>query len=311
MKKKIMVLGLGPVGIEYTNILLSMGYQVLSVGRSLEGCRRFEEATGREAISWDFIEWNAMDIPDIAIVAVGEAQLTTVVEKLVVLGVRRVLVEKPGASSYEGIELLAEVARKYQCDLRVAYNRRFYASVLRGQEIIKADGGVRSFHFDFSEWSHKIEPLEKESGVKERWFFHNSSHVVDMAFYLGGWPKELHALESDPLSWHPSGNFVGMGKTKEGALFSYNADWVGPGRWGIEIVTAQHRLVYRPLEKLQIQLHGTIGFSDVELDDSLDMEFKPGFYKQVESFLSNDGLIPSIQEQSAHLDFYKKICLNQ
>jgi predicted dehydrogenase len=309
--KRVLLFGLGPVGIEYTNILLSMGYSVVPVGRSLQGRQRFQEITGIKALCWGSIVLENMDLPEIAIVAVGEAQLYDVVEKLIIAGITRVLVEKPGASSYAGVEKLAELAENYKCDVRVAYNRRFYSSVIHGQEIILRDGGVRSFHFDFSEWSHKIEPLVKEDGVKQRWFFHNSSHVVDMAFYLGGWPKEIFSLEADPLNWHPSGQFVGMGKTINGALFSYNADWVGPGRWGMEIVTAKHRLVYRPLEKLQVQELGTIGFKDVAIDDSLDISYKPGFYKQVENFLSRNSSILSIQDQLSHLAVYRKMCADQ
>jgi len=175
-------------------------------------------------------------------------------------------------------------------------------------DIIKRDGGVRSFHFDFSEWSHKIEPLVKEDGVKDRWFIHNSSHVVDLAFYLGGWPQELASLSAQPMSWHPAGLFVGMGRSLSGALFTYNADWVGPGRWSVEIVTAKHRLIYKPLEKLQVQELGTVAINLVETDDSIDTMFKPGFYKQVEAFLSEDSSLPTLKEQSEHLKTFRKIC---
>ena len=57
-------------------------------------------------------------------------------------------------------------------------------------------------------------------------------------------------------------------------LFSYQANWNAPGRWGIEILTSQHRLYLRPMEKLQIQNTGSVDISEVEIDDQLDKEFK-------------------------------------
>ena len=42
------------------------------------------------------------------------------------------------------------------------------------KEIIAEDNGVTSFNFEFTEWSHEIEKLEKAPGVKENWFLANS-----------------------------------------------------------------------------------------------------------------------------------------
>ena len=306
--KEVTIFGLGPIGLEYTKILLSMGFTVIPVGRSLASCEAFEKETSIQATTWSMFDFNNTDASSTAVVAVGEAQLGTVTEKLILSGYKNILVEKPGGSSYEDIERLAALAAEKKCNVRVAYNRRFYASVLKGMDIINSDGGVRSFHFDFSEWSHKIEPLNKEDGVKERWFIHNSSHVVDLAFYLCGWPQELASLSAKPMSWHSAGLFVGMGRAQSGALFSYNADWVGPGRWSVEIVTAKHRLIYKPLEKLQIQELGSVAINLVETDDSLDTQFKPGFYKQIEAFLSADSSLPTLHEQCEHLKTFRKIC---
>ncbi|EOC7459386.1 gfo/Idh/MocA family oxidoreductase [Vibrio cholerae] len=306
--KTVTIFGLGPIGLEYTKILLSMGHTVVPVGRRVESCKAFENITSIKTFTWDEFNFQTAKNNGTAIVSVGEAQLGKVTEKLILAGYKNILVEKPGGSSYDDIERLASLATEFKCNVRVAYNRRFYASVLKGKEIINDDGGARSFHFDFSEWSHKIEPLTKEDGVKERWFIHNSSHVVDLAFYLGGWPKEISCLSGGPMSWHSAGIFVGMGCSNSGALFSYNADWVGPGRWSVEIITTKHRLVYKPLEKLQIQKLGSVEVNLLEIDDAFDSQFKPGFYRQVEAFLSDNPALPTIQEQCIHLATYRKIC---
>ena len=51
--------------------------------------------------------------------------------------------------------------------------------------MIAEDGGVTSFHFEFTEWSHQIQHLQKAPGVMDHWVLGNSSHVLDLAFHLG------------------------------------------------------------------------------------------------------------------------------
>ena len=48
-----------------------------------------------------------------------------------------------------------------------------------------------------------------------------------------------------------------------------------------------------------------------EIDNQLDLDFKPGLYKQVEAFLSDekDERLLTIESQFKHLDFYEKIDL--
>ena len=40
----------------------------------------------------------------------------------------------------------------------------------------------------------EIEKLNKVPGIKENWFLGNSTHVVDLAFYLGGKPKQISTI---------------------------------------------------------------------------------------------------------------------
>ncbi len=303
----IVIVGVGPIGIEYAKIFKALGHQMLVLGRSEKGCAAFLEATGIEAVPNGLVSSQGQTLPATAVVAVSEAQLGQVVLQLIERGVKSILVEKPGAGTPTELRVIADAAAKAGCDVRVAYNRRFHASTQAAQRIIEEDGGVNTFHFEFTEWSHRIEPITKEPGVKEEWFFHNSSHVVDLAFYLGGWPKEMKSWSAGSLSWHPHARYAGAGISDKGALFSYIADWQGPGRWGVEVITSKHRLILKPLEKLQIQKIGSIAVDPIEIDDSVDTSYKPGFFRQVQAFLDNPAELLSIQEQVCHLTFYAQI----
>ena len=150
---------------------------------------------------------------------------------------------------------------------------------------------------------------KKDEIEKERWFLSNSSHVADLAFFLGGKPSSLSSYTSGSLKWHNSGAvFCGSGVTENGALYSYSANWDGPGRWGVDLQTKDTRLILRPLEKLQIQKKGSVAIEMADIDDSYDIDFKPGLYRMVNAFLGNDkSSLCTLEEQIKAFDYYTKI----
>ena len=101
------------------------------------------------------------------------------------------LLEKPGGINAEEIRQVRDKAKATRTKVWIAYNRRFYASVLKAQEIIRNDGGVKSFNFEFTEWPHIILDKVESEVAKNNWFLVNSTHVVDMAFLLGGFPENM------------------------------------------------------------------------------------------------------------------------
>ena len=162
-------------------------------------------------------------------------------------GIENILVEKPAVLNKEEIEKVAQLSKEKKANVFVAYNRRFYASVIEAQKLIEEDGGLQSMHFEFTEWAHKIEPLEKAPGVKENWFFANSTHVVDLAFFLAGRPVDWKAFSKPgKLTWHNKTNFAGAGITEKGVLFSYLSNWESAGRWGLELLTEKRRIYLKP-----------------------------------------------------------------
>jgi hypothetical protein len=169
--------------------------------------------------------------------------------------------------------------------------------------------GVTSFNFDLTEWSHAIELLQIAERVKEKWFIANSSHVADLAFYLGGEPQQISFFTSERLSWHPSASvFSGAGVSDKGALFSYQANWAASGRWSVDILTRKHRLIFCPLEKLKIQKIGSVAIDFVDIEDRLDIEYKPGLFRQTEAFLKNQNShLCTIQQQAKNLKVYSKM----
>lgn len=279
------------MAVEYAKVLKGLGADFLAVGRSAHAATKFQEATGCRAMMGGlkrYLKENPT-ISSYAIVAVGVGELLDVTLELISNGVKNILVEKPGGLNSRAIELIYINAKKKNAKIFIAYNRRFFSSVINAQKIINDDGGVKSFSFEFTEWSHEIVNLEKTRDIKDRWFLANSSHVADLAFFIGGNPEKISTYTSGKLSWHTSAAvFSGAGVSVDGALFSYQANWSSPGRWGVEVLTESYRIQLRPLEKLRLQKNGELDFKEIEIEDSLDRTYKPGLYLQTRSFLEGD-----------------------
>ena len=139
----------------------------------------------------------------------------------------------------------------------------------------------------------------KNTHVLKNWFLANSSHVIDLAFYLGGKPKKIQSYAAGGNNWHPAATiFAGAGITSDNTLFSYQANWEAPGRWGVQILTRHNRFILCPLEKLQTQKINSLHTENIEIDNHLDLEFKPGIYRQTKAFLEE-------QPNSAFLNIHE------
>lgn len=310
LNKKVLLIGAGPMAVDYYKVLKALKCEITTIGRSEKSAASFEEKTGCKIIAGGvgkFLQQNKETF-DAAIIAVATEELNDCASLLIDHGFKYILIEKPAGLTYIEIIELNQKANQHQAEVYVAYNRRLYSSVLKAKEIIEQDGGVSSFNFEFTEWSHVIEPLQRKPGIKENWMLGNSTHVIDLAFYLGGKPSEMNCYTAGKLSWHDKAIFTGAGKTKDGVPFSYQANWDAPGRWGVEILTKKSRLILRPLEELYIQIKGSIEINKVEIDNKLDKDFKPGLFLQTKQFLTgNISEFKTIKEQAEMCDTYSNI----
>jgi predicted dehydrogenase len=302
--ERIWIIGAGGIAIEYAKVLKALGKDFIVIGRGEESARKFEDATGAKPIIGGLESFLATspDVPAKAINCVRAQDLGKTNIRLMQYGLPCVLTEKPGFYPFEMEEVEKEY-RKSGSRFYIAYNRRFYASVLAAEKVIEEDGGLLSFNFEFTEWKHIFDRLPESVALElHNLFVGNSSHVVDLAFFLGGEPKEITCFSNGTVGWHTPANFAGAGVTKNGVLFNYCANWNAPGRWAVELLTAKHRIYLKPMEQLQLQDIATVKVYPVEIDDYLDKEFKPGFYLETKAFIEGDySRLCSLEQQVEHI----------
>jgi predicted dehydrogenase len=295
---------------EYAKVLLSLDHNFEVIGRGPVAAGQFQSMINRPVrpggLQRALAESGA---PELAIVAVGVEALADAAAALIEAGTRRLLVEKPGGLNTQQIQALHQTAKRHGANVLLAYNRRFYASVTRARELIAEDGGPTSCMFEFTEWSHVIAPLYKAPGVKAAWFLANSTHVVDLAFHLCGFPKEWQSWRGGSSDWHPAAaRFCGSGITDRGVFFSYHADWEAPGRWGVDVNTRRNRFILRPMEQLHVVRSGSTRLESLTIDDRHDKAFKPGLFAQTRAFLEGDDhLVCTLEEQLQHCVVYDEM----
>ena len=304
------LIGSGKHAIDYDSVLQQLAVPYAVIGRGEKSADEFERITGtrvtRGGLTNTLITKSS---PKSAIISLPVEDLYSAVVQLLGVECKKILVEKPGAIEIDQLRDIQALAYKNNSSVFVAYNRRYYESTRRCREIILDDGGVSSFTFEFTEWSETIEPLKISRKVKQKWVLANSSHVLDLAFHLGGFPRQISTYSKGSLDWHNSGvKYAGAGVTDKNATFSYNADWGAPGRWDLEVMTKNNRLIFKPLEEIKIIQKGSIDSNKLPLDDFLDKRFKPGLYAQVSAFINNDlKYMCTIEEQIKNVELYNKM----
>jgi predicted dehydrogenase len=310
--KRVLLVGTGGMAEKYAEVLDAMDVEWVAVGNRTQSVEKFKENTGKTAIAGgikSYLEKNT-DILEYAIVAVNSDKLYAVSMDLLKAGVTNILIEKPGALKISDMKTLEDMVKENKAKAYIAYNRRFYASVEEAKRIIDEDGGLLSMNFEFTEWAHVLEKTKNSVDVLQKVFLGNSTHVVDLAFYVAGIPKEIKTYRFGELYWHKAGSiYSGCGVTERDIPFTYQANWEAPGRWGVEFLTSEHRLYLRPLEELQVQNKGSVQINKYELDDKIDTEYKAGLYKEVEAFLYGVGVekLCTLEDQIEHMKIYTEI----
>ncbi|WP_435166618.1 gfo/Idh/MocA family oxidoreductase [Candidatus Pelagibacter bacterium nBUS_28] len=309
------LIGAGEMALEYAKVLNALNIKYIVIGRSKKSANSFNKFIKKKVFVGGLSKFlkTKPNIPSKVINSVNVEKLKSTSIELLNYGVKNILLEKPGGCNFGEVRKLKKLSKERKANIKIAFNRRFYASVLKLKQLIKLDGGVLSFTFDFTERTDLLEKENIKIKVLENWFLANSTHVLDLAFYLGGQPMNITPYISSRHKWNKSPSiYSGSGKTTKGSLFSYHANWQSGGRWSLEMLTSEGKYILRPLEKLFIQKRGTFEIKEIKLNKKLEKKFKPGFYLQTKSFIKgeNNNLL-SLDKYIKHLNFYNKISGNK
>tara|TARA_B100001250_G_scaffold147843_1_gene126627 strand:- start:15575 stop:16549 length:975 start_codon:yes stop_codon:yes gene_type:complete len=290
---KVLLVGGGYMGTEYAKVLTGLNVDYEVVGRGVSNCEKIEKEFSVKVHSGGlerFLSNNILSEFSHIINSVNINFLNETTQSLINAGAEKILLEKPGDLTISGLQKISDLSKMHCAEVLIAYNRRFYSSILGLKKLAKKDGGIIGVHFEFTEWIHTINPKDYDNESLAKWVIANSSHVIDTVFYLIGKPKNISSNISGEtqIPWHPNASiFYGSGESEKNIPFTYHANWLSAGRWAIKVLTKKGAYYLEPLEILQKQDIGTTIIEKIDLDYSLDERYKPGLYQQVYNFINN------------------------
>ena len=306
----IYVMGAGFMAKEYLSAIKELNLEACAVSASSQSADAIKNQFGYDCYSGGYKKFTIKpDATDTAIICTPIEMLAECTKHLIKQGFKSILLEKPGALNIEDLHNLEKLARSKNCRVLIAYNRRFFSSVMRLREILKSEK-LLAVDFEITEWTHLINPDDYSQESLARWFISNTSHVTDLAFNIAGTPDELSCYTTGKLPWHSSSSrFSGSGRTGDNVLITYKGFWDAPGRWSLEFITNENRYILRPMEKLYCQKKGSIEIVEIDdIDYSDDEICKPGVLKMLNSFLANeDNKFCSLTEQINRFEIYYKM----
>jgi len=216
---------------------------------------------------------------DALLVLVSAENIFSIVEELCPLGLP-LFIEKPPGLSPEETRTLADCAEINGIPNMVGFNRRYYSVFHKGIEIIKRNGSLLGVVIEGHERFWKIKDDISET-LREQWIYVNSTHTIDLLRFFGGEPQVVHALTNSYVEKN-SDQFSTTIAFESGALGNYSSHWYSPGGWSIRLFGEGVTVEFKPLENgrwidTEFQVHEILA-------DKEDINFKPGFFKQIESF---------------------------
>lgn len=183
-------------------------------------------------------------------------------------------IEKPPVVNLNKYNIVRTYIKKNKILNMVGLNRRYYSNLLKIRELFLNSGGIQSVQIEGNEriWQKKdIKPFRKKN-----WIVLNSIHTLDLIFFLCG--------DLDKVNYLRTGKniFSLMLKSKSGSNVTYTSNWNSPGGWSIKLHNDLYYANIEPLESSLVKNRNS-EIKKIHLSRK-DIEFKPGFYLQIENF---------------------------
>lgn len=202
------------------------------------------------------------------------------------------LVEKPVGYTLSEALYIERLALSHHAKVFVALNRRFYGSTLQLQQLLKDNSSSRIVTILDQEDSFGALAAGQPIEVVNHWMYANSIHLID---YFSQLCRGQHLNSRVLIPWNPMepGPVLAQLEFSSGDVGVYQASWNAPGPWSVSVSTPEFRAELRPIEQLSVQMAGSRK-SELQQDDPLDHQFKPGLLRQAQAAINSVRGFPSI-----------------
>ena len=220
--------------------------------------------------------------PDGIMVLVSANQIYDVALNLIPTGIPLFL-EKPPGLIPEQTKALTGLANNHGTKNMVGFNRRYYSIFHKGIELINQNGGLLGVAVEGHERFWKIVDRDIPNEIRKNWIYANSTHTIDLLRLFGGEVEQINALKKS-VKEQNGDQFAASMKFASGAIGTYTSHWFSPGGWNATLFGDGVTVKFKPLET-GIWIDSDLKEHEIVPDD-VDVEFKPGFYRQMEGFIN-------------------------
>lgn len=277
------VIGAGNIAREHLKVIQAMegvravGVTSRTISKAEEMAKTFYVDNIYENID-SLIEKCSLD----ALMILVSASQTYEVTKKIIRTQIPLFVEKPPGLVPEQTKTLMEMANRNGTKNMVGYNRRYYSIFQKGIELINQNGSLLGVAVEGHERFWKIAGRNIPNEIQKNWIYGNSTHTIDLLRFFGGEIKSINSL-SKSFKEKNGDQFVASMEFESGTLGTYTSHWFSPGGWTVTLYGESISVKFKPLEK---GIWVDTDLNEYEIySDEVDVKYKPGFYRQMESFI--------------------------
>lgn len=285
---RVALIGAGKIAPEHLKVLHAFD-DVALAGICNRGNSDLTPLAKEFEIEQTFSDWVQMlDTvqPDAVVVLVSHFLTVEVAAECIRRGIPA-LIEKPvGFSSAETAQL-AELAAKHGTLNMVAVNRRYYSTINAALRAVQVRGPLMGVQIEAPEAIRRIRENSRHgTELLDRWLVANSIHAIDLFRHIGGDVAELHTMIHAWREPHAD-SFSTTMRFENGALGTFIAHWQSVPGWRLTIYGDGVKAVLDPFEAGELRYSG--GKVQKIKPDPVDVDYKPGFYRQARAFI--DALV--------------------
>lgn len=278
------IVGAGAIAQQHLKVLKDIPWmRVVGItSRTKVKAEQLAQEYGIEVVAESLDELVKRAKPDALMVLVSVEQMYAVTAQSLKYHLP-IFIEKPAGMLPEENKQLAEMAQEEGVRTMVGFNRRYYSIFKKGLDIIHSHGALLGVQVEGHERMWKVRAGGKFSKTElDNWIYANSVHTIDLLRYFGGEVENLHSIAHRRFGEARGDQFASIMELESGAIGQYSAHWYSPGGWRAALYGDGVTVEFKPLEK------GTWTGKDFvvhEIEpDEVDVQWKPGFYRQMEVF---------------------------
>lgn len=289
-------IGCGNISRFHADVISALGHRISSVS-AREDSSNIVKFSRDYNVDNTYASWKEMlriEKPDAIVVAVSWDQTEQIVEDIIKTRIP-CLVEKPVALTSKRLRQIISVSKKFNNNVFVGYNRRFYDFIPLLKKTINSQELI-SIELNFPEALDSIVKIHT-SKIIEHMLLYMTSHWLDLLIYLIGDVKIEHICCGRNKADHLFRAYNGiLSSLKHNVPIHLQINFNAPSQTSMTFNFREEIYKLCPIELLTVYKGMDIinasnavkirtYLPKVHKTYEIDAAYKPGFYSQMENFI--------------------------